>query len=170
MNDRNRHFGPSLSLKAFSLVEVTLALGLIAFCLLGLVGLLPVGLKEVSNSRAESAAANAVDLIADALRNGTLTSSGMYVASGSYSNISWAPGGAEVPVPMDLTLSGMPSSGSAETRLVARVEVTPPSSDFTTPGEARVSVAWPASAVWSGDAWTKSDGSISTGIQFIPHR
>lgn len=42
-------------LKAFSLVEVTMALGLASFSLLAIVGLLPVGLKTFRDSRVETA-------------------------------------------------------------------------------------------------------------------
>ncbi|MDX6765811.1 MAG: hypothetical protein SFU85_03380 [Candidatus Methylacidiphilales bacterium] len=50
----------------FSLIEVTLALGITAFALVLLVGLLPVGLQSNKESREESIAVNLVNaLIAD---------------------------------------------------------------------------------------------------------
>jgi uncharacterized protein (TIGR02598 family) len=42
------------SIKAFSLVEVTIALGLVSFSMLAIVGLLPVGLKTFRDSRVET--------------------------------------------------------------------------------------------------------------------
>ena len=51
---------------AFSLVEVVLAMGIIAFALIIMVGLLPVGLKSNSDSMVESQAVNLMQaLIAD---------------------------------------------------------------------------------------------------------
>jgi len=50
----------------FSLVEVTLALGVAGFCMLAIVGLLPVGLSANRNSIGQSAAANlARGIVAD---------------------------------------------------------------------------------------------------------
>lgn len=43
---------------SFSLVEVTVALGITAFCLIAIFGLLPVGLKANQNSISQTAAAN----------------------------------------------------------------------------------------------------------------
>src|SRR5205814_10489084 len=45
---------------AFSLVEVTLALGVAAFCLLAVFGLMPIGLQTNRNTISQSAAANII--------------------------------------------------------------------------------------------------------------
>lgn len=47
----------SFCLAGFSLVEVTLALGVAAFCLIALFGLLPLGIKTNQNSISQTAAA-----------------------------------------------------------------------------------------------------------------
>ena len=44
-------------MNAFSLVEVTLALGIAAFCLLAIFGLLPVGIKSQQNAIGQTVAA-----------------------------------------------------------------------------------------------------------------
>ena len=50
----------------FSLVEVTLALGVVGFCMLAIVGMLPVGLSANRNSIGQSAAADlARGIVAD---------------------------------------------------------------------------------------------------------
>jgi type II secretory pathway pseudopilin PulG len=153
---------------AFSLVEVVLALGLVSFCLLSVVGLLPVGLKSIKNARTESAAANALNQLADALRNATTNADGSYVAAGVFSNITWIPGSAApVSTKLNLALNGEPTN-SADSRLVAQIEILPPSADLTTPGRARVTIAWPAVAEWSNSAWSKSEGSVNSGMQFLP--
>lgn len=60
MNRRSRHFG------AFSLVEVTLALGVAAFCLIAVFGMLPVGVQTNRNATSQTAAASMIaNVIAD---------------------------------------------------------------------------------------------------------
>src|SRR5882724_6608245 len=53
-------------LHAFSLVEVTLALGVAAFCLIAVFGLIPVGLKTNRNATSQTGATNIVaDVVSD---------------------------------------------------------------------------------------------------------
>jgi uncharacterized protein (TIGR02598 family) len=52
----------------FSLVEVTLALGVAAFCLITLFGLLPVGVKTNQNSTSQTAAAAVLSSVVADLR------------------------------------------------------------------------------------------------------
>lgn len=56
-------------LKAFSLAEVTLALGIAAICLLAIFGLLPVGLNSNQASIEQTAAASFAKAIVSDLRN-----------------------------------------------------------------------------------------------------
>jgi len=52
--------------RAFSLVEVTLALGIAAFCLIALFGLMPAGIQTNRNATSQTAATNIMaDVIAD---------------------------------------------------------------------------------------------------------
>src|SRR5437870_13907184 len=53
---------------AFSLVEVTLALGVAAFCLLAVFGLMPVGVQTNRNSTSQTTAANIAALAVADLR------------------------------------------------------------------------------------------------------
>jgi Tfp pilus assembly protein PilV len=51
---------------AFSLVEVTLALGIAAFCLIAIFGLMPVGVQTSRNATSQTAATNIVaSVVAD---------------------------------------------------------------------------------------------------------
>jgi uncharacterized protein (TIGR02598 family) len=61
-------FPPSRPNRAFSLVEVTLTLGIAAFCLLALFGLLPIGLNSNRASVTQSGAANIATALAADLR------------------------------------------------------------------------------------------------------
>jgi hypothetical protein len=53
---------------AFSLVEVTLALGVAAFCLIAVFGLLPVGLQTNRNANSQTAATNIITSVEADLR------------------------------------------------------------------------------------------------------
>jgi uncharacterized protein (TIGR02598 family) len=62
MNSRI-HFSPG-----FSLVEVTLAVGVAAFCLIALFGLLPLGLQTNQNAISQTAAASVLSSVVADLR------------------------------------------------------------------------------------------------------
>jgi uncharacterized protein (TIGR02598 family) len=57
------------SQKAFSLVELTLAMGVSSFCLMSLLGVLPVGLETNHNSNEKTAAASLASSIVTDLRS-----------------------------------------------------------------------------------------------------
>src|SRR5262249_20906853 len=52
----------------FSLVEVTLALGIAAFCLLAVFGLMPVGVETTRNATSQTAATNIMAAVVSDLR------------------------------------------------------------------------------------------------------
>jgi uncharacterized protein (TIGR02598 family) len=54
---------------AFSLVEVVVAIGIVAFAILALVALLPIGLHAVRNSTEEIQAANLISVISSDLKD-----------------------------------------------------------------------------------------------------
>jgi uncharacterized protein (TIGR02598 family) len=56
------------SVTAFSLVEVTLALGIAAFCLIAVFGLVPVGVQTNRNATSQTAATNIMAAVAADLR------------------------------------------------------------------------------------------------------
>lgn len=154
--------------RAFSLVEVVLALGLVSFCLVAIIGMLPVGLQSVKNAKEESAAANALNQIAAGIRNATITN-GSYQASGGFEDITWSADGTSHEFSQPLSLEGQPEANTNEVRLKGHVELIAPGSD-NQPSVAQISVAWPSSATWATNGWTKSRGSISSGIIFLPRQ
>ncbi len=162
-----KKFHPHYIRSAFSLVEVVLALGLVSFCLLAIVGMLPVGLRSVKNANEESAAANALNQMALAIRNASTVDGVNYLAEGAFSDVIWKLDGSTKDFVQSLAMNGQPDS--ANTRLQGHITVIAPANSIS-PGRARITVAWPASATWSGDAWTKAEGSISSGILFIPRQ
>ena len=55
-------------LRAFSLVEMTLALGVAAFCLIGVFGLVPVGVQTNRNATSQTAATNILSSVVSDIR------------------------------------------------------------------------------------------------------
>jgi uncharacterized protein (TIGR02598 family) len=71
---------------AFSLVEVTLALGIAAFCLIAIFGLMPVGVQTNRNATSQTAATNIIAAVVADLRatpKGSSTSSQFSVTFGT---------------------------------------------------------------------------------------
>ena len=151
---------------AFSLIEVALAVGIVSFCLLPIVELVPLGLKSFKNANEQSAASNAVNLLADALRNATPNGSGTYAASGVFSGITWNLGAGNTNFTTQLAINGQPTN-SAGCRLVARVDIVPPADEHSA-GRARISIAWPATAISTSSVWSKADGFLTSSLQFLP--
>ena len=58
----------SRNVAAFSLVEVVLALGVAAICLLGIFGLMPIGVKTQRNATSQTTAANIIAAVVADLR------------------------------------------------------------------------------------------------------
>jgi uncharacterized protein (TIGR02598 family) len=59
---------PPLSPAGFSLVEVTLALGVAAFCMIAIFGLLPLGVQSNQNAISQTAAASVLSSVVADLR------------------------------------------------------------------------------------------------------
>ena len=159
----------SLLRSGFSLIEVVLAIGIVSFALLAVVGLLPVGMKSTQNAREQAAAANVLNSIANALRSAE-TSDGInfsnsfadkivaYKIQGGISTVDWS----------NLDLNGQTDSTSP--RLKAYLVITPPPNSTST-GEALISIAWPAqnpNMKWVGSEWTNAQGHLTTRIHFFP--
>lgn len=155
--------------KAFSLVEVTLALGIVSFCLISLIGLLGTGLNSVRASRDNAAAGACLERIIQSLDAAQVDASGTnYQAVGAYSNVSWSLGeSAQTYDLTGLSPSGLPSSD--DPRFVARVEISPPEGIMTS-GSVLIRIAWPSSATWDepSKSWKKAQGSLSSWLVLLP--
>jgi len=147
-------------------VEVAIALGIAAFCLLTVMGLLPVGLDSIRKSRDEDGAARCLEQITQALRTATLTANGQCQASGSYSLLVWTPEDGLVSTLENLSVEGAPEATLADQRLTARVEIAPAAGEAV--NQAFVTVAWPNHATWDASSaiWKNAQGSISTWVVF----
>jgi len=89
--------------RGFSLIEIVLALGVIAFALVGIMGLFPVAMKSAQESMRETRATHIAQQIFSDLRTGTGTNRFLIVGSSptSTSPLSLANNGASVVVAFD---------------------------------------------------------------------
>lgn len=151
--------------QAFSLVEVVMAVGIVSFCLLSIVALLPVGLKSVQNANEQAGAAQILNAIAESLRN---AQSGNFSFAGR--NATFTLGGPSASLTWtNLTLEG--TTNEAFKRVKAQLDYTPPAS-ISLPGRATVSVAWSAQSAnltWipASQSWSGADGSLTSGLIFL---
>lgn len=161
--------------RAFSLVEVVLAIGIFSFALLAVVGLLPVGLKSVKNANEEAAAANVVARISNTLRQASSTDGTNYENRFAGTPFGYAVGGPAVSFEWpDLNMDAYTAANEAK-RLIAKLEILQtPAGNPASPGRAVITVAWPAVANPQWDSatrqWSKAEGSITSAIQFTPGR
>jgi prepilin-type N-terminal cleavage/methylation domain-containing protein len=169
MKTRAGHANP----RGFSLVEVVVAIGIVSFGMLAVVGLLPTGLKIARNSAEQAQAANLVAALAESLRGATTTNGTNYVYSFAGQSLFYTNGSPPTTLVIsNLTLEGRTNNEAG--RLVAAVTITPPTTAATN-GSAVISVAWPAVArpTWNSAAGTwdaKAEGAVTTAIQFLPRR
>lgn len=161
---------------AFSLVEVTMALGIVSFCLVAVVGLLPVGLQTAKNSREQAAAAVCVEQIAAAVEGAVLDANGVFRGKGVLEGLSWASDGPETSLgPLrNLSLGGLLTDDSIDERLVAYIVIDPPGrlGSGEPAGSALITVGWPNQAEWNqaSGTWSRERGSVTTRLIFLPDR
>lgn len=179
----------------FSLIEVVIAIGIVSFSILAVVGLLPTGLKTVKNANEQAGAANVLNAIAEAIRSATPTTTVVagippatynWTFAGTSYSYTLGAGASPIQLP-NLTLEGgTAQNNNQNARLAAYIQMTPPafspvaSTMVTIPGTALISVAWsfnpnltPVPSLGNGSTtvtWTHADGFISTGIQFLPRQ
>ena len=135
---------------AFSLVEVALALGVAAFALVAVFGLLPLGVTSNQNSVEQTVAAGvATALVADlratplgAVSNSTPVLSPRYGIS-----IPGAGGGVSAAgSPLYLNEHASKQASASAARYQVNVTLTPPATGQRTATMVRILVTWPAAA------------------------
>jgi uncharacterized protein (TIGR02598 family) len=134
---------------AFSLVELTLALGVAAFCLLAVFGLMPVGVQTNRNAASQSATTNIIAAVVSDLRatpTTSATSSQFAITFGTAKTLYFDGAGQ------------FTTSLSANSRY--QINVTFPSSP-TGLRYADVKVTWPAAATSAN-----ASGSVETFTAF----
>lgn len=171
MPDPMRALNPNL--KAFSLIEVVLALGICSFCLTVLIGLLPIGLNSIKSTQMQDSAAQCLARISasvtEAIPDGSTPPN--YSVPDVYTNLTWTQGGAAATNDFHMTADGnLTNATSSSVRLVSHVVINPPTTALDS-GKAMISVAWPAAATWNTTSgkWVNAQGSVSTYLIFSPN-
>lgn len=123
--------------RAFSLVEVTLAIGIAAFCLLGIFTLLPVGATSNRDSVNTTHAASLAETVIADLRGTELGGTSLI-----YSLKPDTAGETALYLKEDGTK--VPAAADANYRVA--VVVVPPSSGVIAPTQVRAVFSWPAAA------------------------
>ena len=129
---------------SFSLVEVTLALGVAAFCLIAVLGLLPVGLKTQQTSISQTAAnALITEIVAD-LRASFRKPGNNNSSQFGLELKKLPPGQARkyTPDPLYFAIDGTQQNGSAGA--VYRATITYFSTTDATSTLANITISWPA--------------------------
>jgi len=157
-NQRNR--------KAFSLVEVAIAIAVAAFCLVTLVALFPTGNAENRDSLRRTIAASLATAVVSDLQivtNASSSSSPIYgisVPSAGGVNSMTAPA-QTLYAGIDGTTNTSPTAAGVVYRI--SVGFSPPASASRAATTARVLITWPAAAGGAATAWpTTYDGSFET--------
>jgi uncharacterized protein (TIGR02598 family) len=147
----------------FSLVEIVIALGVAAFCLIALLGMLPAGLKTQRTSANQTKANGVVSQCVDFLRADVRLPPGQAKkAQGDWTNLTghW---GSPVHVPDTLfftndgiEINGSLNASTAPQNAVFRATITYLFPPTATTSIAKIVVSWPAAQ----SDLTKVEGSI----------
>lgn len=142
------------SFSGFSLIEVVIALGLVSFCFIGIIGLLPAGLNQQSNATRSTSATQLAMSVATDLRALATSTSGSTASErfGLTANSSNTP---QIVFASD-TLTPLPSAQGASYRIKC-TQV--PSSGSMQKQQFHVVVDWP---VTSGTNAAAGGGRIET--------
>ena len=153
----------------FTLVEVCIALGIIAFAVLPLIGLLSIGLDSYRNAVTRARASQVLFQVATSLQNAAQVTSNTGALTGQYmalppfpqttgtGGISWTPAvavatqyytvyfdenGTFISDTQSIA-SSPPSNPPVNARIAAAVVVTTPTTNYDA-GTAQITVGWPA--------------------------
>lgn len=127
------------SQNAFSLVEVTVALGIAAFCLIAIFGLLPTGMTSNKSSIEQTAAVNLLTAI-----DADLRSTPASIAQSSQFRIPVSAAGG--PTTKFISEDGQLVASADEARYLLSIWMRPPASDSKQATTARLLITWPAQA------------------------
>ena len=167
-----------IAMAGFSMVELAVAIAVMAFCLVTLTGLLPVGLGTRRNATDQTRAVLALETMSVCIRAMTRDAQDhcrfLFPAPAPL-RFDFCPGGKSFTCLCGFTETGAfrEETDSTRDRTLAGavyMEFNPPATPGET-GTAYLTVAWPAAAVRDQDRWTKASGFVETVVYFnLPQR
>jgi uncharacterized protein (TIGR02598 family) len=154
----------SPSIAAFSLVELTLALGIAAFCLIAVLGLVPVGVQTNRNATSQTAATNILSSVVSDIR-GSLpgqNNSAIYKIN-RRKTLSWTVcfDGQAKPTATPTSGDVACTNSNSVYRLYVKIASNPGSAVY--PNYAYLRVTWPALASPS----VRPSGSVETAAAYF---
>jgi len=151
----------NLAGKAFSLVEVTIALGVAAFCLLAIIGLLQTGLTSEKATTGQTAAASVLSTVFSDLASTPTTESSTRIFKLLLTNQS-----SITPQTVFFSEAGertgaVGAEPTTESRYRVSVGLQSPTNSNKAPTPVRILVTWPAAADTLPNQWpSKAAGSL----------
>lgn len=147
--------------RAFSLVEVTLALGIISFALVAVMGLIPTGLNTQRQAVDQSFGVQGLNDVAQALQGVYISTNGSTNFPAPLESLSFAAGTASLTIYEDGSLTNTSSPPRAQVFIDKKTPIGNTLPVF-------VSVAWPQTATHNGTGWSDARGSASTFLYLTP--
>jgi hypothetical protein len=159
-----KRFSPSQAYRAFSLVEVVIAIGIISIAGLAIIGVLSAGFNSNHNALGRGNGILTLGIVANSLRAASTTDHVTYTAAAPL-NMSWSIGNPFSTTQFLFTDSGTFTSSPAQAQQVVSVRITPPQTP-NQPCLALIIVAWPSTSKVS---WTGSTPTVTNdqGYEFL---
>jgi len=152
------------SQNGFSLVEVALALSIGSFCMVTLLGLIPVGLHNYQKADNQSIMTNLATSVAQDLESTSVGTAPMKSPQFQLTVPQSGGTGSPTDAPQNVYVdaSGAPTSGPSDSNSVYRVSVgfVPPAAGSKAATVARIVVTYPARASAASSAWPTAYTSI----------
>jgi type II secretory pathway pseudopilin PulG len=152
---------PIPPIRAFSLIEVTLALGIISFALVAVMGLLPTGLSTQRHAVNQSFGVQGLNDVVQALQGIHVSTNGATNFLAPLENLSVAAGTTTLTLYEDGSLTNTSSPPRAKVFIDQKAPIGNSLPVF-------VSVAWPETATRNGANWSNASGSASAFLYLTP--
>lgn len=160
-DQEGRNFRNDLRRRAFSLIEVVLALGIISFAMVAVLGLLPAGLGSQKQAIEQSFGTQALNGIAQTVKGIYIATNGAISFPAPLNTVAVGLGSASFPLYEDGSLTNTASARKGTVFIDQKAINGSLHPVF-------ISVAWPQNAARSGAAWTNSQGSASAFLYVMP--
>ncbi len=152
----------------FSLTEVVIAIGILSFCVIAIVGLMPAGLRVTEQGVEEGRAMQTLASLSTSLRSATSSDGTNFTAAKPFTNLSWRVGGSRENTTFFFTENASVSTSSSDSRQLVFISLVPPTNGLAT-GTAYAGVAWPGAGTkvsnWTAPGATADAASPSIGNQ-----
>jgi len=155
--------------QGFSLVEVVITLGLVTFCLVAILGMLPQSLNVVQDANREAEASRLLKQLATGIQAAYRDGDGRFhmLDADPNTDISWVAGEAKFVHTGYLSVSGENRPGATDADFTWRLELVPPPNNWSS-GQAVLRIAWPSTAQWGSGQWMSASGAVRSLVLFRP--